>query len=464
MRSTAKPDTSDNTFGIPLSYGERLQAAAAAQHPMLEAARPLLQALRTTPAQLRPDDVLTRRQWLLNEAKMFERLCTGLKLPHADADSARYCLCSALDEAAMQTEWGKGETTGAEWSANGLATTLGYDRQGADRVVNLIDSAMRHPTAKGELLAVLQQIIAGGFKGRYRRSPDGARMLKAMSRNLEQAVARAQDGPRTTDSAGQKRKGANAMPSAAEDASDTVFETPRTARSEAGTSRRRPAEDDDVDDVAFRMGPSARGTTTSPRTRIGQEKPDRKDRKRNVLGALTLTLLTALLGFGGYTLYALRTNEADQASSLDTIAAQIRNQIVQQSSGNAISISENGDHTRLAIRIDGMFAPGQYALNQAATLPVTQVGTAIAATPANVLVHLTGYTDDTPFEKTGGLSNQALSTLRAQSVMQVLASAGVSPERITVSGNGDASPLDDNQTREGRARNRRVEITLEQWR
>lgn len=118
MRSTTQPDAFGqplgdkfgNTFGIPLSCGERMQFAEAARHPMLEAARPLLQALRNTPASLGADDVLVRRQWLISEAKMFERVCMGLKLPSADADNARYCLCSALDEAAMQTPWGNGET------------------------------------------------------------------------------------------------------------------------------------------------------------------------------------------------------------------------------------------------------------------------------------------------------------------------------------------------------------------
>ncbi|WP_425194995.1 OmpA/MotB family protein [Paraburkholderia phymatum] len=79
------------------------------------------------------------------------------------------------------------------------------------------------------------------------------------------------------------------------------------------------------------------------------------------------------------------------------------------------------------------------------------------------MVHLTGYTDDTPFDNPGGLSNQSLSALRAHSVLQVLANAGVSPEHITVNGNGAATPLDDNHTREGRARNRRVEIAVEPW-
>ncbi|WP_321963537.1 type IVB secretion system protein IcmH/DotU [Paraburkholderia sp. J7] len=459
MRQTEQTQMFGGTFDIPLSYGERLQAAAAAPHPMLEAARPLLQALRTTPAELAADDVLARRQWLLSEAKMFERVCAALKLPRADADNARYCLCTALDEAAMQTAWGKGAATGTEWSANGLATTLGYDRQGADRVFHLIDSAMRHPTSNGELLAVFQQILACGFKGRYRRTPDGARTLKAVLRNLDQTISKAKEAPRAKGAAGHRRDDPNAAASTSDDAQDTVFETPRTARSEPGASpRRTPA--DDVADVAFRMGPSKRRATGSP----GRSRPGSPDRRRYVAGALAAVLITGLLGAGGYGLCARRAQDKSQAGSLQVIAAGIHSRLAHSGDSNAVSLNENDDHSRLAIRIDGMFAPGQYTLNPAAVPPVTQVGAAIAAEPANVLVHLTGYTDDTPFERPGGLSNQALSTLRAQSVMHALASAGVSPERITVSGSGESSPLDDNHTREGRARNRRVEIAVEQWR
>jgi len=54
--------------------------------------------------------------------------------------------------------------------------------------------------------------------------------------------------------------------------------------------------------------------------------------------------------------------------------------------------------------------------------------------------------------------NQALSNKRANSVMIYLVSHGISASRLTANGYGEANPVADNETREGRAQNRRVEM------
>jgi OOP family OmpA-OmpF porin len=55
-------------------------------------------------------------------------------------------------------------------------------------------------------------------------------------------------------------------------------------------------------------------------------------------------------------------------------------------------------------------------------------------------------------------SNKTLSEQRAKSVVTALVSEGISAERLSSSGYGQDKPIDDNNTEEGRARNRRVEL------
>jgi type VI secretion system protein ImpK len=69
-----------------------------------------------------------------HEVQQFGKVCATLQLPPPQVDKARYCMCSALDEAAALTGWGNGTATGMEWETNGLASIFGYDRQGCDRV------------------------------------------------------------------------------------------------------------------------------------------------------------------------------------------------------------------------------------------------------------------------------------------------------------------------------------------
>lgn len=71
-------------------------------------------------------------------------------------------------------------------------------------------------------------------------------------------------------------------------------------------------------------------------------------------------------------------------------------------------------------------------------------------------VEIGGHTDSG-----GGASrNQALSQIRAESVMNYLVAAGIAADRLTAVGYGEASPIASNETEEGRARNRRIEFTI----
>ena len=56
--------------------------------------------------------------------------------------------------------------------------------------------------------------------------------------------------------------------------------------------------------------------------------------------------------------------------------------------------------------------------------------------------------------------NLAISRLRARSVADYLQRGGIPPERLRVIGRGSSEPVADNDTRTGRARNRRVELQL----
>jgi len=72
-------------------------------------------------------------------------------------------------------------------------------------------------------------------------------------------------------------------------------------------------------------------------------------------------------------------------------------------------------------------------------------------------VEVVGHTDSIGTE----VYNQGLSERRAASVRDYLVEQGVNPELITTRGMGETQPIASNETREGRAQNRRVEITVE---
>ena len=87
----------------------------------------------------------------------------------------------------------------------------------------------------------------------------------------------------------------------------------------------------------------------------------------------------------------------------------------------------------------------------------------LAPTQQNKLV-VSGYTDNAPIgpalQREGITSNQVLSQKRAENVMEFLVSQGVKPDLLSAQGFGEASPVASNATAQGRAKNRRVELSI----
>ena len=75
-----------------------------------------------------------------------------------------------------------------------------------------------------------------------------------------------------------------------------------------------------------------------------------------------------------------------------------------------------------------------------------------------------GYTDNVPIGpglmRQGITSNLVLSQKRADNVMNFMVSQGVNSSLVSAQGFGDANPVASNDTAEGQAQNRRVELTL----
>ena len=103
----------------------------------------------------------------------------------------------------------------------------------------------------------------------------------------------------------------------------------------------------------------------------------------------------------------------------------------------------------------------QFELNKSTILPesfslLDEVGKAIQDHPDIKHVEIQGHASSDG-DKT---QNMTLSDSRAKSVMTYLTTKGVDPSRLSAKGYGDTVPLADNNTEEGRVRNRRVEFHI----
>jgi chemotaxis protein MotB len=118
---------------------------------------------------------------------------------------------------------------------------------------------------------------------------------------------------------------------------------------------------------------------------------------------------------------------------------------------------------KYTVNSDLLFPSGGWEMSDAGKDIVAKMAKILAPEQQEKIM-VNGYTDNTPIgpvlQKQGITSNQVLSEKRADAVMQYMISQGVKPELVGAQGLGEADPVAANSTAQGRAQNRRVEVTL----
>ncbi|MBS0570154.1 MAG: OmpA family protein [Proteobacteria bacterium] len=105
---------------------------------------------------------------------------------------------------------------------------------------------------------------------------------------------------------------------------------------------------------------------------------------------------------------------------------------------------------------DIAFAPGQASLRPTAKASLGKLVAFVNRDPSKP-IRIEGHTDSSGNTH----ANQVLSQRRADAVRDALVAAGVAANRITTAGLGESDPVADNGTEEGRARNRRVDVIVQ---
>ncbi|MCF2904867.1 OmpA family protein [Octadecabacter sp. CECT 8868] len=135
---------------------------------------------------------------------------------------------------------------------------------------------------------------------------------------------------------------------------------------------------------------------------------------------------------------------------LDQQEAELRQQL-----GSNATITNTGEQLIVSLPQDILFATDSAALTGGLRSDITALSASINNYP-NTTINVIGHADNTG----GAAYNQDLSARRAQAVSSALISSGVNPGRIRSIGRGENAPIASNLTPEGRALNRRVEITI----
>jgi chemotaxis protein MotB len=152
---------------------------------------------------------------------------------------------------------------------------------------------------------------------------------------------------------------------------------------------------------------------------------------------------------------ALLTGCVVWKSDYDKLQSQ-NQQLQQQVAADQQQISRLQGAIKYTVNSDLLFASGSWEI-------IANLAQKLAPTQQNK-IKVSGYTDNAPIgpalQQQGVTTNQELSQKRADAVMQFLISQGVKPDLVTAQGFGAANPVASNDTAQGRAQNRRVELSL----
>ncbi|MDI6865303.1 OmpA/MotB family protein [Thermodesulfovibrio yellowstonii] len=105
-----------------------------------------------------------------------------------------------------------------------------------------------------------------------------------------------------------------------------------------------------------------------------------------------------------------------------------------------------------------LFSSGSAELKPESTDALTRIAEKLKELPGKVAIE--GHTDNIPISSSVYKSNWELSAARASSVLHFLLQRGLSPDRFLIAGYGEYKPVATNDTDEGRAKNRRVELII----
>lgn len=129
--------------------------------------------------------------------------------------------------------------------------------------------------------------------------------------------------------------------------------------------------------------------------------------------------------------------------------------------GKGLTVEQRDGKVYVSMENKLLFQSGSWAVGSEGKRAVEQLGSVLADNP-EIAILIEGHTDNVPYKGNSQLSgNWDLSTKRATAIVNILQSSSkIKAENLTAAGRGEHAPIASNETTEGKAKNRRIEVIL----
>jgi len=376
-------------------------AVASGLNPLLAAANRLLNVLPQLRSSVQHPNPTALRDSLAQGIRQFEAQARSAGVPTEKVVAARYALCTLIDETATSTPLG---ASGA-WAHQGLLALFHGEVGGGEKFFQLMARLAENPQVNLDVLELMYVCLEFGFEGRYRVTEGGQRQLEAIRQRLLMII-RKQRGEYERD-----------------------------------------------------LAPNWRGVSAAAQRRLGWM-------PLWAVGAVSALLLVVIYVGFDWRLSRMSDKIAADIAALrvaapvpprPAAAPRLAMFLAEEIQRGLVKVDDHADRSIVTILGDGLFKPGEAAIGSDDQWLLGRIADALNRVPGQVDVM--GHSDNVPIRTIRFPSNWELSKARAESVARLLA-ARIGPARVRYDGRGDSEPVTPNDTPQGRAKNRRVEITL----
>jgi len=153
--------------------------------------------------------------------------------------------------------------------------------------------------------------------------------------------------------------------------------------------------------------------------------------------------------------------EQEETTQAEADATRITETMVEEIADGSVEVETKENKIVVRILEKGSFTSGSATIRDSFLPVITKISEVISTIPGYITV--AGFTDDVPISTDRFRSNWELSSARSVSVVEkLLLNKKLYSFRFVVSGFADNNPLVPNNSKENRAKNRRVELIIEQ--
>lgn len=404
----------------------RLRDARVNDNPLVNAFSPLLGLAPELEAATTPENADVLRARLLDNLTYARDGAVSAGVPLTQADKGAWFVAALLDDIALNTPWGGS----SGWPRMPLVAELYGNVDAGERFFGLTEELLRYPERDPQLLELAFLCLSLGFRGKHRLSgSEGAAALTQLRNQISRILE---------DRDAQDRDLSPNWQGVLADDEDRGFIVPLwaiglvaialIAAVYVGLGIRLSNRGEQLFTLAQVLPPPERAAIFRPIIETVKE-PDK---------------IPAPLIFELLPLFA-------EAAPKDTVAALTGREDVSL----AIVVVQATDPE--------VFRSSKADLNREYIELINSIAGVISANSELIgKIRVVGHTDSVPVQRSNPFqSNQGLSEARARAIAELLVAAGVPESLVSSEGKAATDPIDDNGTRDGRARNRRVEIIVQ---